>query len=92
MECKNKNIPLLLINARFSDKSFQYWGHAKKSLIYLLGSFKFIIPQNTKTYNFYKKLGYENIQFFGNMKHDAEILEINNDKLEALKKSISIRI
>ena len=89
LECKNKNIPLLLINARFSDKSFQYWGYAKKSLIYILDSFKFIIPQNKKTYNFYKKLGYENTQFFGNMKHDADILEVNNNKLENLKKSIS---
>lgn len=89
MECKKRNIPLLLINARFSDKSFQYWGYAKKSLNYLLGSFKFILPQNTKTHNWFKKLGYENIEFLGNIKHDAEKLEINNDKLEALKKSIS---
>ena len=88
LECKNRNIPLFLINARFSDKSFKYWGYAKKSLIYLLGSFKFIIPQNKKTYNFFKKLGYENIQFFGNIKHDADKLEVNNNKLENLKKSI----
>ena len=53
MECKKRNIPLLLINARFSDKSFQYWGYAKKSLNYLLGSFKFIFPQNTKTHNWF---------------------------------------
>ena len=88
LECKNKNIPLLLINARFSDKSFQYWGYAKKSLIYLLDSFKFIIPQNNKTYNFFKKLGYQDIQFFGNIKHDADILAVNNNKLEKLKESI----
>ena len=88
LECKNRNIPLLLINARFSDKSFQYWGYAKKSLIYLLDSFKFIIPQNNKTYNFFKKLGYQDIQFFGNIKHDADILAVNNNKLEKLKESI----
>jgi len=88
LECKNRNIPLLLINARFSDKSFQYWSYAKKSLIYLLDSFKFIITQNKKTYNFFEKLGYEDIQFFGNIKHDADILEVNNNKLENLKKSI----
>ena len=34
-------------------------------------------------------MGYENIEFLGNIKHDAEKLEINNDKLEVLKKSIS---
>ena len=89
LECKNKNIPLLLINARFSDKSFQYWGYAKKSLIFILDCFKFIIPQNKKTYNFYKKLGYEDIQFFGNIKHDADILSVNNVKLDNLKKTIS---
>ncbi len=89
MECKKRNIPLLLINTRFSDKSFHYWGYAKKSLIYLLDSFKFITSQNTKTHNWLKTLGYENIKFLGNIKHDAEKLEINNDKLEALKKSIS---
>ena len=89
MECKKRKIPLLLINTRFSDKSFQYWGYAKKSLIYLLDSFKFISSQNTKTHNWLKKLGYENIKFLGNIKHDAEKLEINNDKLEALKKTIS---
>ncbi len=87
LECKKRNIPLLLINARFSDKSFQYWGYAKKSLIYLLDSFKFIIPQNKKTYNFFEKLGYEGIQFFGNIKHDADILGVNNNKLENLRKS-----
>ena len=88
LECKKRNISLLLINARFSDKSFQYWDYAKKSLIYLLDSFKFIIPQNKKTYNFFKELGYEDIQFFGNIKHDADKLEVNNNKLENLKKSI----
>ena len=34
-------------------------------------------------------MGYENIQFFGNMKHDADILGVNDNKLENLKKSIS---
>ena len=89
IECKKRNIPLFLINARFSDKSFKFWGYARRSLYYLLGSFEFIIPQNTKTYNWFKNLGYENIEFLGNIKHDAQKLEINKYKLEILKKSIS---
>ena len=85
LACKKLNIPVILLNARISDKSLNNWKYAKSSLLYLLKSFKLILPQNKKIYDRIKSLGIKNIELIGNIKHDAEILSVNQSKIEDLK-------
>ncbi len=85
LSCKKLNIPIMLINARISDKSFNNWKYAKSSLLYLLESFRLIFPQNEKAYNRIKSLGIKNTGLIGNIKHDAEILSVNQNKIKHLR-------
>ena len=75
----------MLINARISDKSFNNWKYAKSSLLYLLESFRLIFPQNEKAYNRIKSLGIKITGLIGNIKHDAEILSVNQNKIKHLR-------
>ena len=88
LECKQKKIPLLLINARLTKKSFNRWKLFRESIKYLLNSFEFTIPQNKATLKRLEDLGAKNNLYFGNIKHDAKKLPINNEKLNKIKESI----
>ena len=88
LECKQKKIPLLLINARLTKKSFNRWKLFRESIKYLLNSFEFTIPQNKATLNRLEDLGAKNNLYFGNIKHDAKKLPINNEKLNKIEASI----
>ncbi len=88
LECKQKKIPLLLINARLTKKSFNRWKLFRESIKYLLNSFEFTIPQNKATLKRLEDLGAKNNLYFGNIKHDAKKLPINNEKLNKIEASI----
>ena len=88
LECKQKNIPLLLINARLTEKSFNRWKLFRKSIKYLLNIFEFTIPQNKETLKRLEELGAKNNLYFGNIKHDAKKLPINNERLNKIEESI----
>ena len=79
-----KNIPLLLLNARITKKTFNKWNYIK---IFSNSVFKNIskaYPQNKETHNYLKKLDVSKIKIIGNLKF------INNDqdKLIKLNKSL----
>ena len=88
LECKQKNIPLLLVNARLTEKSFNRWKLFRKSIKYLLNIFEFTIPQNKETLKRLEELGAKNNLYFGNIKHDAKKLPINNERLNKIEESI----
>ena len=89
IECKQKKIPLLLINARLTKKSFDRWKLVKGSIKYLLNCFEFTIPQNLTTLKRLEELGAKNNLYFGNIKHDAKKLPVNKRRINKIKESIS---
>ncbi len=91
IECKRKKIPLILANARFTEKTINRWKIFKKSIRYLLNCFEYNIAQNNKTLKWLEELGSKKTLFFGNIKHDAKKLPVNNDKLEKINQSINGR-
>ena len=83
--------PILLINARLSDKSFLNWKRFKSFITNLLKIYTQIFPSThldvDKFSFFYKK----NIKYLGNLKNAAPPMPYNNKLLKQLKKSTAER-
>ncbi|WP_440690772.1 3-deoxy-D-manno-octulosonic acid transferase [Candidatus Pelagibacter sp. HIMB1782] len=68
-QVKKRKIPLLLLNARITKKSFKRW---KKLKSFSSSIFKLITkayPQNFETIKFLKRLGVKKIKYIGNLKY-----------------------
>ncbi len=71
---RNRNIPLILLNARITKKTFFRWhqfGNFSRSIFNLID---IAYPQNLETKKYLKKLEVKKIKFIGNLKF------IENDK------------
>lgn len=77
---KNKDIPLVLINARLTKKTISNWMMFKNYAISVFKNITVAYPQNIETNFFLKKINSMRINFIGNLKY-AESIDKNNDKL-----------
>ena len=84
---KNKKIPLLLINARITKKTFAKWKFFKKFSKKIFESFDLCLAQNKETENYLKILGSKSIKNYGNLKF-SNVKSLNggylNDNLKHL--------
>ena len=76
-----KKIPLILINARITNKSFRRWQVFSSFAKNVFSKITIALPQNQETKNYLKKLGVKKIKFIGNLKY------FKNDKRN-MKKNI----
>ncbi len=67
-EIKRRNLPLFLLNARLTKKSFNRWHRFKKYSKLLFNKFDVCLAQNNETAIYLKILGSKNIKKFGNLK------------------------
>jgi len=78
---KNNNIPIILLNARISNKSFTKWKLIKSSMNRILDCFAIILCQSNESANHFNYFGTNNIKMLGNLKfivsEDLEPLEGN---------------
>ena len=87
-EINKKNIPLILLNARLTKKSFNRWmisGSFAKEIFSLI---KKTYPQNQQTKYFLKKLGVSKLEEIGNLKY----IENKNENKDVLNKKILKRL
>ena len=80
-----KNVPLLLLNARLTKKSFNKWYKYKffsKSIFRLITK---AYPQNLETNKFLKKLGVKKIKYIGNLKFSENYNDKRNEITPSLK-------
>ena len=68
LNLKNKNIPLILLNARITKKTYKKWKKISFFSKSIFNKFDVCISQNNETKNYLKKLGAENIKKLGNLK------------------------
>ena len=71
----SKKIPLILINARITSKSFKRWQIFSSFAKNVFSKITIALPQNQETKNYLKRLGVKKIKFIGNLKY------FKNDKL-----------
>ncbi len=64
-----EKIPMLLINARLTKKSFKRWSKFKNFSKLIFDKFDLCLSSNRETAIFLKKLGAKNIKYFGNLKY-----------------------
>ncbi len=90
-DIKQRNIPLLLVNGRISDRSFKRWQHFKFIIRELLGCFTFCLGQSEEDARRLKILGAPETACLGNLKYAGLPLPVNTAILETLKKQIGNR-
>ena len=67
-QIKKKNIPLLLVNARITKKTFSRWNFLKSFSQKIFEKFDLCIVANKETEKYLKILGAKNIKSHGNLK------------------------
>ena len=79
---KKRNIPLILLNARITKKSFHRWSKIKKFSNSIFSLIDKTYSQNSDTNFYLKKLNVKNIKFIGNLKfiEDDELITNQADK------------
>ena len=65
---KKKKIPLILLNARITEKTFERWVKLKKFSQKVFNQISFAYPQNKETTRFLKRLGVKRVDYIGNLK------------------------
>ncbi len=86
---KKKKIPLILLNARLTKKTFKRWTRFTNFSIKVFRNITAAYPQNLQTKSYLKKLKFNKIKYLGNLKF-AENHEDNLDKIHhKLKKELN---
>ena len=75
-----KKIPLVLLNARLTKKTFNRWIKIKTFSDNIFSKIKIALPQNLETKYFLKNLNIKKIKYIGNLKF-VESHKINSDKI-----------
>lgn len=85
MEVGKRDIPLGLINARLSQKSFGRWKTVKGMIGDMLAQFSIIVTQTKNDEHNFRALGAENVVTTGNLKYSSVPLPCDPAKLQLLK-------
>ena len=86
-----RNIPLALLNARISEKSFQRWSRAKSLSGSLLKCFDFCLAQDQLQADRLSKLGVKSVKSVGNLKFAGQHLNVDPDELSQFQRKIKGR-
>jgi 3-deoxy-D-manno-octulosonic-acid transferase len=85
---KKRNIPLILLNARITKKTFNRWSKLKKFSESTFNLIDTAYPQNGETKNYLKKLNVKNIKTIGNLKY----IDIDESKTNKIEKKLELFI
>jgi 3-deoxy-D-manno-octulosonic-acid transferase len=91
LETRQRDIPLALVNARLSAKSFEGWKRAPGLARRMFGSFDLCLAQDEAIARRISALGGRDVRVAGNLKADAPPLPVDEPTLLALRNSISGR-
>lgn len=90
-QAQAQHVPMLLINARISEKTFESWQRWPNIIRSLLHSFCSMYAGSNDDAARLQALGGSNIHAVGNIKYDAEPLPVNEPALEQLRSMVSGR-
>ncbi len=87
LEIKKNQIPLILLNARITKKTFLRWKLIPKTAKKIFQLFDCSYPCSKETKNYLNELGLKKIKYFGNLKLSTEIEKdiFTKKKQETLK-------
>ncbi len=73
-------VPMLLINARLSERSYQRWRFFAGSFAHMMRCFTAIYAGSPTDKQFLHQLGVARVQWAGNLKYDADVLPSDPEK------------
>jgi 3-deoxy-D-manno-octulosonic-acid transferase len=91
LEISERDIPLILINGRLSERSFNRWRMLPRTIGTLLRRFDLCLAQSTDDATRFSALGAPRLATSGNLKLDVPAPEADKAKLAALKDAIGNR-
>ena len=85
-----RDIPMILINARISEKSYRRWRFFKKSLKNLIEKFNYSLIQDQKTVKYFSKIGISsnNFELTGTLKEGSAALPHSETEQVEISKQI----
>lgn len=89
---KKRNIPLILLNASISYKSFKRWKKAPKTIKKILKLFDAHFTPSIKTASYLKELGSLDVHLSCNLKFAADSLTFNQSEFDRLKNICGKRV
>ncbi len=84
--------PLLLINARMSDRSFEKWTKYRFIVKTLFTYFKLILCQSKIDHKKYVILGAKDALYIGNLKYSGSKLDVSQHNLKSLQPQLKNRL
>jgi 3-deoxy-D-manno-octulosonic-acid transferase len=90
-EADQRHLPIALINARMSPKSFKNWSRAKGFSKKILSAFTVILTQTEQDRQSYIALGGRSVMSVGNIKFASPSLPVNAEDLAALRQATARR-
>ena len=91
LETAARGVPMLLVNARVSDRSAARWRRAPHLSRPLLAAFAGVLAQTEADAERFRTLGARNVAVRGNLKNDAPPLAADAQDVAALKQAIGGR-
>tara|TARA_Y100000590_G_scaffold325410_1_gene369184 strand:- start:1422 stop:2687 length:1266 start_codon:yes stop_codon:yes gene_type:complete len=82
LQSSEKKIPLVLINARITEKSFKRWRLVENFAKKIFSKFNLCIASNKDSENFLEILGAKNIKNYGNLKF-SQVKNGSSNKLDS---------
>jgi 3-deoxy-D-manno-octulosonic-acid transferase len=85
VSCTERNIPLILVNGRLSERSFTRWRYLPSTIRALLGRFDLCLTQSESDAERYAELGAPRVSMTGNLKLDVPAPPVDAGKLAAMR-------
>lgn len=90
-EMNQRDIPLIIVNGRMSDRSYQRWRKMPFAIGQMFGSVPLCLAQSEQDSQRYQALGVRHVEVTGNLKFDAPPPSADMDALAGLQSAISNR-
>jgi 3-deoxy-D-manno-octulosonic-acid transferase len=91
LETRARGVPMALINARISERSFKGWRRAGTLSKLLLSSFEQCLAQDEATAARLRMLGAQSVRISGSLKADAPPLPVDEAALHAFESAVAPR-
>jgi 3-deoxy-D-manno-octulosonic-acid transferase len=89
--CQAMGVPLMLVNARMSDRSFGYWQRVPKLARRVLGGFALVQARGDQDAERLKALGAPHVESPGDLKFAAPPLPVDQTEFDRLSKALAGR-
>ena len=92
LELRNRQVPIALVNARMSKKSYNRWRLVPRSARRLLNVFDLFLAQTQQDARYYKNLGAKNVVLTDSLKYAAQPLPYDENELNRFDKALETRM